>query len=129
MKEGTRTMTNPLPLGIAAGVYKTTAEVPVKLLDTVASVTLGSFTNEYNHGNRDLADDQTELFDRDMVSINAKGLPNQGLPAFLKEELSTACRRCFRGKQARLRLSLAPRAPLVNWKKCAGCCKNLWSPR
>ncbi len=101
------THNSPLPLGIAAGVYKTANDCPVELLDTTSSVTFGSFTSTYNEGNRKLP--VTELFDENRLnSLNAKGLPNDGLPAFWENELPSLIK-MFASKQARLRVSISPR--------------------
>lgn len=100
-------MQEPLPLGIAAGVYKKASDIPIELLDTVTFVTPGSFTNSYNHGNRDLP--VTELYDPETeASKNAKGLPNDGLPHFWETEID-ALIDLFDGHLAELRPSLSPR--------------------
>jgi len=96
-----------MQLGIAAGVYKAASEIPSRLLDSVAFVTMGSFTSSFNKGNRELP--VTELYDPNTEnSVNAKGLPNNGLPDFWKQEIDTLVE-LFINKYAKLRISISPR--------------------
>ncbi|MAZ56490.1 hypothetical protein CL653_01755, partial [bacterium] len=77
-------------LSPGAGIYKTARDTPTKLIGIAGNVTFGSFTSTYNEGNRKLSAEKTEIFDPEtMTSINAKGLPNEGLEDFLLDEWDT----------------------------------------
>lgn len=98
-----------LLLGIGAGIYKTARDTPDTLLDTVSSVTYGSFCSTSNEGNANIPTEKTEIFDPDtMTSLNAKGLPNQGLEPFLRDEIPIIVQQ-FQGKLAQIRVSISPR--------------------
>jgi dihydroorotate dehydrogenase len=98
-----------LALGIGAGAYKTAKDTPLRLLDTVSSVTYGSFCSTKNTGNADIPTDKTEIWDlENLTSLNAKGLPNQGLEAFLRDELPLLLK-LFKDKLAKIRVSVSPR--------------------
>ena len=98
-----------LLIGIGAGIYKTAASTPDGLLDTVSSITYGSFCSTDNVGNARIPTEKTEIFDLEsLTSLNAKGLPNQGLEPFLRDELPQIIQ-MFKGKLAKIRISVSPR--------------------
>ncbi len=94
-----------LPLiGISAGMIKEIGHVPVALLNTVSHVTMGSYTLAAREGN---PEPTTWINPRHTIMINAIGLRNQGLRAFLETDLTPICK-MFDGKLTKLRVSLAP---------------------
>lgn len=91
-------------IGIAAGMIKEANHVPTELLDTVSHVTVGSYTLHPREGNPE----PTTYYDEEKAfMLNAIGLKNVGLKAFIENELSTLCS-LFANRLAHLRVSLAP---------------------
>lgn len=90
-------------IGIAAGLIKSINHVPRRLASLVDHITFGSYTPEKREGNKE----PTYWFDQDArSSINAIGLKNEGLPYFLKHELTQVIG--LREQGCKIRVSLAP---------------------
>lgn len=100
-------MSKTLPaLGLAAGAIKHAHEPSETLLQTAAHVTFGSYTLTSWKGNED--DPMTYWFDHETGdALNAIGLTNQGIEAFLEMEMP-AIARIFEESYAKARVSLAP---------------------
>lgn len=94
------------PLGIAAGMIKQLSHVPKGLEQLVDHITFGSFTLKPRDGNKE----PVYWFDEErQASINAVGLKNQGLPAFLDEMVTHEAQfRELIDAGCKIRLSLAP---------------------
>lgn len=127
-------------IGIAAGLIKTWNQIPRGLAENVDHITFGSFTRESREGNKE---PRYYYGEAERMSLNAIGLANQGLAAFLKEDLPKLGH--VREEGAKIRISLAPLAPhdvfqmvsllntepLVKTFECEievnGACPNHWS--
>ncbi len=97
------TPSNGSPIAIAAGLIKHADHLPKGLPPLVHHITFGSFTLEARTGNpepRYWFDQKTQS------SINAIGLDNQGLEAFLRDDLPKLL--WIKEYGCRVRVSLAP---------------------
>ena len=97
-------MSDLLPVGLAAGMWKSHRHVSHDLIGFIDHVTFGSYTLKPREGNKGPTywyDDKTGN------SINAVGLKNQGLVDFLAEDLPNIGE-MFGGSGTIVRVSLAP---------------------
>ena len=91
-------------IGIAAGMIKIPEHVPLKLLDMVSHVTLGSYTLNPRPGN---PEPNNWIHPSQNWMINAIGLKNQGVEQFIERDFERFTE-IFFGKNAEFRVSLAP---------------------